>query len=558
MNKKRLIAGAFALIALAGVFVVAKGRGWLTFSGTVKEINVDLARPDGYIRTKSLAQLPRDLLKVPMARDVLSEDLLYYYEQHEDKLSLRGSLRRIAYEHDLKWEDRLLDMMLDEPAEVALWRDSRGSLRYFLLAMTRNQLAKIIQQAVLAGASDTQLSLLAEIKVDGDKVPLLALRHSSNQTLVFAARGNRIVVLSDPAMVVNSEKSVHSEASKILQQLLAADESKQALYTRYFAINQAERKPSKHNMVLGTDFLSFGYQHFFPGMEALRFDFSEQGAWQSQVLFDGKQLAKGSLRDSAIWSSLPMDASACALLPVDWQLGNNILDPLAADKVKALLAQFDGPAAICWYAQSTFHTPLVVAHLKPGAKPDTAFLEQLFQWAIKGAQQSVAKTGKDGAHIWQHAVAAPFAWQAPATGKVKVTVKKKGAAASEAEISAYQVSLAQHGDYILFSPDAKLVELGLASVAKRYPKMHDVLPKAGTTLGLFVPNKLARMVQNESMEVLATPGEEIFLAAAKEHLWPKLEILKKYPAYRLSLDETPSKAEPAWHKVQWQAVEGRK
>lgn len=551
MNKKKLIVAGSIVAMLAGGVYVAKARGWLNFKGTVKTYTVDLSKPDAWIRTNNLSQLPRDLLKVPLARDVLSEDFVFYYEQHEDRLGLRGSLRRIAYEHQLQWEDRLLEVMLDEAGEVALWRDARGGLRYYLLAMTRNQLTKIVQQALELGAKssgDSQLSKLGEISVSGDKVGLLVLKYGQ-QNLVFAARGNRVVLLSDPGMVVDGEQKVLPEAQKVLARLLDGEAKAQQIYSEHFGIKDNK---AKHSMVLDAHYLSFGYQHFFAGLQALRFDFSTQGQWSSSVLFDGEQLPAAGLQDKAIWAGLPMDPAACALLPVNWQMGNKVLGSLPSEKMNAFLAQLDGPAAICWYAQSTLHTPLLVAHTKPGSKPDPEFVGSLFAWAIKEAEAKPQK-GKDASLLWQARVEAPFAWD---QAGAKAKKQKKKDAAEEGSGPSYLASLAQKDDYLLFSPDAKLVELGLSSLNKRYPSLRDALAKDGSTLAVLVPSKLGNMARQESEEVLTAPGEEIFLGAAKEHLWPKLDALKKYPAYRLKLAATPGK-EKGWQTVEWQVVEKR-
>ena len=48
--------------------------------------------------------------------------------------------------------------MLDEPAEVALWKDDKGAPRYRRIAMTRGALARLAQDAGPLLAGDLQLS----------------------------------------------------------------------------------------------------------------------------------------------------------------------------------------------------------------------------------------------------------------------------------------------------------------------------------------------------------------------------------------------------------------
>ena len=70
------------------------------------------------IASAKLSQLPRDLLRAPVLRDVLTEDIVSYYEQHEDRLGLAGSVRRIAWEHKLDWTDKLLASDIWEPVNI--------------------------------------------------------------------------------------------------------------------------------------------------------------------------------------------------------------------------------------------------------------------------------------------------------------------------------------------------------------------------------------------------------------------------------------------------------
>ena len=120
---------------------------------------LDLTRPDALIESDSLAQLPRDLLRMPLLRDVLTEDLVFYYESNADRLGIAGALRRIVYEHELTLRDSLIEELLDQPAEVALWRGRDGKLGHILLRIERGSLARLLQPLAEVAASDTQLSV---------------------------------------------------------------------------------------------------------------------------------------------------------------------------------------------------------------------------------------------------------------------------------------------------------------------------------------------------------------------------------------------------------------
>ena len=72
------VAAVVILVLVGGVLAVRRG-GALVLDAPA--IALDLARPDALVQTASLADLPRDLLTVPMFRDVLTEDFVTYYEQ---------------------------------------------------------------------------------------------------------------------------------------------------------------------------------------------------------------------------------------------------------------------------------------------------------------------------------------------------------------------------------------------------------------------------------------------------------------------------------------------
>lgn len=128
-----------------------------------------MAKPDALIRTSRLSRLPTDLLRIPLAKSVLTEDFVDYYEHNEARLSLSGTLQRIAYEHKLDWPERLLEAALDAPTELALWRDGGGRLKYFAVVMTRNVAAEAIGM-VLPILPDAQLRSVGTLA--GTKIPI--------------------------------------------------------------------------------------------------------------------------------------------------------------------------------------------------------------------------------------------------------------------------------------------------------------------------------------------------------------------------------------------------
>jgi len=523
MNKtvfrRTLIGGGVVVAALA-----AYGAWGWNKMGQVNSLGLNLAQPDALVVTSSLSTLPRDLLTVPLARDLLREDFLFYYEQSEDRLGLKGSLRRIAYEHELAWGDQLLRMVLDQPAEVALWRDADGSLKHYAIAVSRSQLARLVEQAGKVALKDAQMTLAGELKVDGDTVKVFALQYAYQRTLLFAAHGERMVILSHPGMLYGGEdnKNGDSKAAEVVSSLLAGDRGKQQLFHPQFHLEKSTGRG--HSIAVKADFLSFGYQPFFGALQALRFDF-DRGHWQSQMLIDAGKLGPGGYDGRALWQTLPYDPSACLTVPVNWAATQALLKNFGVTST----AMFGGPAAACWYGNSRLHTPVFVGTLAKTTSPaerDTQF-GALFARLINGKGE-VKKTAANGATRWQRQVTT-------AQGDTTPT-------------------LAVAGDTVVFSPDAALVDMVLAVQARRAPAISDRLPDPAHVVGVIAPAALARLMQTEAFDSLPSKDEPILRAAADEHLVPRLEALKKYPPYRMVLKTRPGSG-VAWQPLEWQAVQ---
>ncbi|HEX7558151.1 MAG TPA: DUF2138 family protein, partial [Usitatibacter sp.] len=298
------------ILAIVVVAVIASAAGyqrgshWKEYKYPGTRLMADLRQPDALIRTSSLSRLPRDLLKVPIARDVLTEDLAFYYEQHEDRLGLKGAVRRIAYEHQLDWTDRLIAGALDEPAEVALWRDGRGALRHFAIVMRRNALSKVIQEAGTVALKDRQLTSAGTLATSAGEATILALQTSPRRTFLVIARGERIVVLSDPGLLFGSGRAIDPASGAAVAEWLDVD----GALSHGFALE--EDKPAAHTLVVGAPTLALGYGSFLSGFKAMRFDFG--ATWSTSLWIDQPTLA--SWGDAALWRAAPANPGACVAL----------------------------------------------------------------------------------------------------------------------------------------------------------------------------------------------------------------------------------------------------
>jgi uncharacterized protein YfaA (DUF2138 family) len=548
MRSPRRVLFALTLVLIASLPVAALYRASTRqeLEDTGPRIAVDFARPDVLVRTQSLSAFFRDLLKIPIARDLFGEDLAFYYELHPSRLGLAGTLRRIAYEHDLTWSDRMVASVFDEPAEILLWRGPKGSLEYWAMAMSRGTLATVVQQAATVVASDRQLARFGDIEVDGTSVQVYALTFGSDQTLLITSHRDRVVVLSHAGILQDANESA-DEARQAVGRLLSTDPRARAVFAPTFPAGPGD---AVHSVQTRLHFASFGYQRFFPGVEALGFQFGH-GSWSTSMLLDSAALsnsATGSaLGDRALWTAVPGNAALCTMLPVDWSQGRAILaragqrSGAARLPIDDLAQELEGPAVVCWYEDGRIHTPLVAATLKQPRADLEPLFTGLFEWSVKGAAETpaltIARPAADEA-LWQRQLEVPYSAldesKRPTPGPLTITLGAKDR-------------------HIFFSPDATQVTRALATVAKRYPSMADLLPPDSATLAVVAPRPLASLARQEALVMLPPPDEPVFRAAAEQHLLPRLERMARYPAYRLALPPQPSSGR-RWTMVTWQEL----
>ena len=515
------------ILIATGIFLVAAAalgfwqlKGWASYEEAVNRLAIDLAQPDALIQTQALSRLPRDMLAVPLLKDVLSEDFVFYYEQNEDRLSLSGSLRRLAYEHELQWQDKLLGWILDEPAQVAVWRDGKGALSHYLIAVSRNELAKVAQAAVTLALKDSQLTKAVDLKVGGDTVPVLALRYGRDRTLLVASRGDRVVLLSDPGMLLSDTNQADPDSAKVLSQLLSGSDAEQSVLSRTFQL-PADRPV--HRVAVSASYLSFGYQRFFPSLEALRFDFAAD-QWTSAV-----RLAKDArIAPDATARALPARPAACAWLPAAWP------EP-RPDVTRPPLPALATTVAACWYGQSDLHMPLFVAELSADANAASdQQLADLFAWMVKGSEVEPAEKAKDVTR-WQRHVDAPYGPR------------------SEDDQPYYLPTLARAKRMVVFSPDDRLVNQAMDTLERRYPSVADSLPSGtGTTLAVFTPTALSKLIRKAVFAVVPRADEPVLYDAAQTHLLPRLKALEQYPSFRLQLPAGATAG--GWQPVEWQTL----
>lgn len=546
------------LAGLCLVAGVAGGFGWLLLKPKAPPVELagdklGLSRPDALLETHSLSQLPKDLLTVPFIKATLTEDFVFYYETHADRLGLIGSLRRIIYEHDLKLQDSLIEHLFDQPADVALWRGADGRLKDFLLVMDRGGLAKLLEPLAKVALDDTQLSVFGNLKVGSDEVPLYQLSYNASKSLLFASRGDKLVVLSNPAKYYDPESGVSEESGHVSPQALAALLNGEKLFPEAFGL-PAKTPETKQRLSVNSSVLAMGYQRFIPNFAGLRFDMDDKG-WHSYLAMDELE-NQPDFDFKPVWQAMPLGASACVTLPVAAEPQKPLLVKLGAEDAVAqtLTEHVAGAAGLCWYADSRLYTPLLVASLKDedSSKLD-GDLGKLFG-SMVGAFESnveekvfpVMEKQEGQSHVWQRQVSSSFGPYAAKDAENPDAISGK---------AFMKVSLARHGSTLLFSLDDKLVDKALGTLDKRFPPMADVLPKDVLMPIYFGPDSMAQLMQQETLDSLPQDMEPVFYNAAQTYLIPKLRTLGGYGKYALTL---PEGSEPdghwQWLPLEWKAL----
>ncbi len=536
-----VVAVAGLLLLSAAGLGVLRLRGGAGFDGAINARSIDLARPDAYIYTPALSRLPRDLVKAPIARDLLTEDFAFYYEEHEDRLGLRGALKRLAFEHRTTLTDHLIELALDEPAEVALWADAKGAPRHWLIAMSRGVLARALQELAPLAAQDRQLSAIGELRLNGAEVTVYALALSPRRTLAIASQGERVLVLSDPGLLFDGQRQADEASRGVVADLLSGEVRAHSVYRRGFGLGEPG---AGHTVVADAHLLSFGYQHFFPALRALRFELGVDGASLATLLrVQGAAALPAAPAERALWQALPFNPAACALLPADWARAKAVLAPAAGASQApapehaawtAFADELEGPAAVCWYARSQLHTPVFVAQTRSDGPAPAAALETLSRW-LWPAQAAAAEAtpARKGSRQWPYEVAAPW-------GPYR-----------NAESGPYRPTIARQGRWVTFSPDDTLVGQALDAQARRYPSVSEGWPEGPATLAVLAPAQIADLARREAFAVLE-PGQGVFRQAAEQRLVPRLDALRKLPGVRAVARGTPDLQ--GWVGIDWQPL----
>ncbi|TRX01286.1 DUF2138 family protein [Candidatus Methylobacter oryzae] len=524
----------------------------------IEKLSLNFNHPDALIESEVLADLPKDLLTVPLLHDTLTEDFVFYYQANADRLGLAGSLRRIAYEHKLTLQDSLIADLLSQPAQLALWRSVDGKLTYSLLRIKTGMLAKaslsmvtVMQAIAEAAGEDTQLKKSADMELKGEKIQFYSLRYLRGKSLLFAYHNGYLIVLSDPAMVLDSENG-KVELSDPALELIGDLFNGKALFPEYFGLTQSA---VKHRISIDAGHLAMGYQAFFPLLAGLRFEMDNTGWHSFMAVNDGTTNKK--LNVDGLWHAIPADAGMCFALPLATDNLQDIAEKLPSAQTGSaeVDSMLTGAAALCWYGNSRLHTPLLALELAAKvSQPETdTALSGLFtgiigsyEKNIEGGRLPVDSRDLADGKLWQRVVGSRYGLYSADQAEPPLELESP---------NFFRVSLARHGNTLLFSLDDKLLQHALDTLDKNYPALSERVP-AGSTMPIYLsPGKLATLLELEAMDSLPADQEAIFRNAAEQNLLPKIRALQTYPDYRLLLpQDIHANSDWQWQGLEWKPL----
>ncbi len=566
-NKKRLLGYGLGLALTAGLGltinkffphvpenvktkeVAAQGPQKNAVPEDIDHLNQGRAA-DVVIVTQKFTSLWRDILKTSFFKKMINEDLLFYYEESEDLLSLKGAAKRIAFEHETTFLDEVLAYVLDRPMQIAFWKAYHGRLDHFMGITTRSGLTDLMLALAKVATSDEQLFVTGKREVDGKTVEVYQLDYLPSRSIYFYQQGEEIVFFSNYNLPM---------LSKEFRQKLFKEKSDE--------IKEADT----HTVFVSTSFISFGYQFFSPELTSLRFAYNDKNGWGTAMT------GASSLGAESLLKVIPAYPAFCSMVPFRTEKVERIFS--IPQELKGKISEH---VAICWYEGSKLYTPLFVFKSQQDLKEED--LKDLFasvvgtfekgllteEEAKKRAEQieklnsgealkepfvrpknfvkAFDVISEKGAKNWKisREISSPYGFYSGTDSKNQNDMRSK---------NFFKVALAHHQDILVFSADDKLVDKTLSTLDKNYPNAKDMVSAEGSALFVFDPPRVASLLKEASLESLPEAEEQLFRESLSSRLFSSFERLSDMKPVLGIVSEEAKKQ--TWSEVEWRTYSSR-
>ena len=578
-------------MAVGGVLIATVAIGGWRFAqnrmgnlSQVDAISINMAKPDVVIQSDQFNQLPAKLLSIPIVKDVLTEEVVFYYQEAPSKLSLQGALQRLAFDHKLRFEDRLIDKMLARSGDLYVWKGHTNKPDHWLFVGNSNAMSKLSEVLAKVALDDSQLLQVGTLKIDGDKIPLYAL-HYQGKIGLFAATGERIAFLSDAGMLMDIKASppqelqleaktqtdnngketviplpmpkaapvdgkLISERVAMLEKLLSKRPESQQTITQGLGLGKHPQHP--HSVYFSAALLTLSYQDFMGGFQGSRFEFDGQ-QWQQALAIKRSLLPNQDWNGNDLFAHMPHNAAFCANAPIQWNSVNQQAKKLPTTTDAVGLGQFNSPVLACWYAGSPAAAPLFLTKLPKTEQRQAqlAALQQVFSDVI-GAKEythkqrfAVNRTEENGASISERIVSARY-------GSHDMDSLPAHTAKELSAERYFPVRYAVSGDYVWFSPNGDLVEQALAVGSQQAPALSEQMNLQGKPLLWLNGAELAKWLQQQTSAVINDDSDMRIVLS--QRFTPKLRLISSSGSWQAQADVSGLNHDNTtqWIPVTWQ------
>ena len=503
--------------------------------------------PDAVIATRSLSSLPKDIIKIPILKDLLTEDFVFYYnEGGADWLSFKGALARISFEQKTDWPSQVLAWLLNSPAEIALWKGNDGKLNHFMVVIDQTGVKALIESMVKSSTAFPNDKQLADENSEVNKKKVQVLNLGTDRKVYLVSEDNLFFIYSDLSMALPSKDRTVKD--RIMSFLGVSDQ---------IGVFGPKLGNSSHILTVNANYLSFGYQAFFDSIKAFQFQYDEQG-WKTSVLTSTEL----KLPDPKDWAQLPRGAAFCVALPVDKKKIESII------KAGRWLEKATDTAISCWYPSSKLYSPVLALRGDYSElMQNSDELKKLFNSVI-GSKEALWKPAaeeggaptliyKKKLDVKVEAQDSQLSLTREVGGRFGLYSSKKSSDSTKLGSKRFfRVKLSVTPGSIIFSPDDQLVDQSLSTVTGKFPSMQTMLSSKVSGTSVFIsPEAFAKLAKSSILESLPQAQESIFRGAVSRHLFPNLDKFAKRPAQTASLGATDDSNKSAsglrWKTLDW-------
>jgi uncharacterized protein YfaA (DUF2138 family) len=489
--------------------------------------------PDSVISTQSLSDLPKDILKQPMLKEILTDDFAFYYLDSAEFLSLKGSLKRIAFEHELTFADEILNYVMSTPADVIFWKKENGRLDDFMLSIERTNLIDLLTMIGKVAANDKQLSVVEERTEGQDKFKIYKLRYGQHNQLYFTNLGTKLIVFTDPKMPMPTAQRLKTW---LKDDLYPSAVSQGGFFSKLFG---NEETKNKHQTYLNINFLTFGYQKYLSHIDFMAFSFNDKNGWRTHALLSGID-ANVALNTNELWKAVPRSPAMCISLPLNHLSIKELFTKIFADeKFNAVVSSFSKNMGVCWFAESRFYSPVYV--LKTEKNIDIAFLEKAFNLSIKNNEKNPSPV--------------QISKTQDSLSMVKFIPSRYGTSSEKKDkevTKGFKAKMASVGNYIVFSVDGSLVDKSVAVINKKSPALSEALSNKEKVAGVLYPNMLSALMKKSIEESLSASGDTVFKEAFTKRFFPTLKKMNTMPNLSLEWPKDKISETKEWQELSWE------